>query len=815
VNTAGADASVRSLTGAVATLLGLPEPTGGAGAGEGAGAGAGEGAGAGVAQAATGDKASGAVHRLSISADGSIAVAAAGDDHTAARRTATHPLSSAPFCASHVPAACVAAHRLAAGVRHAAELCDALHVSQHGTTADARSLLAASDNLIVPRAVVERMQRVYSLIAAATRVLAAQHAPSNLGDGEGAAERGGGPAGGASAASAQGMRTLLEAAAIAQAEAAALRMHPSIRYDHFIPLMHRLAVLLPPWAPVTMPMLLAVIIGVAQVLRKLRRRSGPGGAPGAVGAASLSAAAAAQSAAAVASSQSGLRAAASHGGAVTMQTPRGAGIAASAGAAAATPSDARSVASGATSPSGGAAAQPSRGSGGGSSGSGNSAIKRVSGVTSPSGSSRRSRGASGAQSPLAGAASAVAQLPPSPASLRHAAEDAYAGAKQYTLRLRQARGDAAVASAPSPSGGGGIVSSIGSSDGPSDGPSDRDGSAAAQLTVSIRALRPGDASALQRLYAVGQEQHMRDEASARAHARWTRGVLAGDLSDPYDTYVAGEQRVLYPGKACFWVATVSRDDFDRCAVRSGASVGNAVGAGGISGSLSPGGRSPAPEASPTGCLDSVQCVPSAAAYGSGAGSSIVIAGSSTEAPAWGKRTILAAADTLDSDGRVIIGCVAVTPYCSEEAKADAPGTAPSASKTANAATGELQPSRYSDGPIAADAGASPVAPPAEEPRIAAAKRLTATGELTRMCVHPAIQRCGLASTLLSHLQTWCSEEGRGYDRVYLSTLATMRPAVRLYTANGFSFVPGCPPDGHREDYCGDVLQVVEMHKALR
>jgi ribosomal protein S18 acetylase RimI-like enzyme len=599
-------------------------------------------------------------------------------------------------------------------------------------------------------------------------------------------------------------------------------MHPSIRYDHFIPLMHRLAVLLPPWAPVTMPMLLAVIIGVAQVLRKLRRRSDPGADPAVGRAASLGPPGAAPSVAAASSSQASVRTAVPHA-AATKQTPRSAGMAGLASttglaaAAAPTPSDARSASSGVTSPSGGAAAQPSRGGGasGGSSSSSSATLKRTNGVTSPTGSSSRSRGASGAQSPLAVAASwaapAPSQLSRSPASLAHAAEDAYAGARQYILRVRQAATcDAAAASAPSPSRGDGVGSSLGSSG--------REGFATAHLPVSIRALRPGDACALQRLYAVGQEQHMNDEASARAHARWTRGVLAGDLADPYATYVAGEQRVLYPGKLCFWVATVSRDDFERCAVRGGALAGSVAASGGTSGLVSPSGRSPAPETSPTGCLDSLHVAPSASVNGLRASGILTSAGARADVPAWGRRTVLAAADTLDSDGRVVIGCVAVTPYVPQEAAEDASGTAaaPHAPQATTAAlAGELQASQYSDGPAATHAGASPTASPTEDPRVTAAKRGAATGELTRMCVHPAIQRCGLASTLLSHLQAWCSEEGRGYEWVYLSTLATMRPAVRLYAANGFTFVPGCPPDGRREDYCGDVIQVVEMHKALR
>lgn len=48
-----------------------------------------------------------------------------------------------------------------------------------------------------------------------------------------------------------------------------------------------------------------------------------------------------------------------------------------------------------------------------------------------------------------------------------------------------------------------------------------------------------------------------------------------------------------------------------------------------------------------------------------------------------------------------------------------------------------------------------------------------------------------------------------------STLATMRPAVALYRANGFSFVPGCPPEGKGEDFKGDTVYVVELEKHLR
>jgi GNAT superfamily N-acetyltransferase len=87
---------------------------------------------------------------------------------------------------------------------------------------------------------------------------------------------------------------------------------------------------------------------------------------------------------------------------------------------------------------------------------------------------------------------------------------------------------------------------------------------------------------------------------------------------------------------------------------------------------------------------------------------------------------------------------------------------------------------------------------------------TRTAELKRMCVDERVRRCGVARTLIAHLEAWCT--AAGYGRVYLDTLASMREGVQLYTAAGFAFVS--PPNGVATEFGGDVIYVVELAKQL-
>ena len=89
-------------------------------------------------------------------------------------------------------------------------------------------------------------------------------------------------------------------------------------------------------------------------------------------------------------------------------------------------------------------------------------------------------------------------------------------------------------------------------------------------------------------------------------------------------------------------------------------------------------------------------------------------------------------------------------------------------------------------------------------------RTTPVGELQRMCVHPGLRRCGLASALLAHAEAWASASG--YAEMRLSTLATMVPAMALYGARGYRLLS--PQDGVPKDYHGHTIRLAKFSKAL-
>ena len=116
---------------------------------------------------------------------------------------------------------------------------------------------------------------------------------------------------------------------------------------------------------------------------------------------------------------------------------------------------------------------------------------------------------------------------------------------------------------------------------------------------------------------------------------------------------------------------------------------------------------------------------------------------------------------LDGEGRILVGCVAVLPYVGQHAA--------SATQGSNATT--------------------------------------TTAELQRMACHPCMRRCGLASTLLSHAEAWAAASY--FTVLHLSTLASMAPALGLYTARGYSRTGESERQFH-----GHTLRIVEFEKAL-
>jgi GNAT superfamily N-acetyltransferase len=103
--------------------------------------------------------------------------------------------------------------------------------------------------------------------------------------------------------------------------------------------------------------------------------------------------------------------------------------------------------------------------------------------------------------------------------------------------------------------------------------------------------------------------------------------------------------------------------------------------------------------------------------------------------------------------------------------------------------------RAADGAGAADAAA------------AAAARV---GELLRLCVLPALRRCGVAAALTGHVERWA--RSAHYTRMRLTTQTDMVAAQRLYARLGYADVS--PPGGVTKSYHGDLITLIDYEKAL-
>ena len=84
-------------------------------------------------------------------------------------------------------------------------------------------------------------------------------------------------------------------------------------------------------------------------------------------------------------------------------------------------------------------------------------------------------------------------------------------------------------------------------------------------------------------------------------------------------------------------------------------------------------------------------------------------------------------------------------------------------------------------------------------------------ELQRMCVHPTLHRSGLATALLSHAEMWALRVA-GYNRMHLSTLGSMAPAVGFYRARNYREVT--PPGGIPKSFHGFTIYYIEFEKQL-
>lgn len=545
--------------------------------------------------------------------------------------------------------ACVAVSRLSRAVADVAEICDELHVVSTGGSGDERGADAAGDNLVLPPAVAKRLRLVLQLVQATAADIrsvvsgAASSRSSKDGD----------------------LRQAAAIAAVAAQEAAAARLDAGVMHDHFVPAAHLAAIYLPPWAPVAMPLLLAVVVGVRQVLNRRRK----------------------ERQASLVSSAGSIAPAAT-----TVATAAEADNRSSSVAAAASAADATSVAA-----SSAATLSPREGR------EGRFSTANASGAAATPADSSKGGGAGGA---VGSRLTISLRLPSASASTPSPSAAAPSGAASSTAASQVTAGAAA---------GAGFVD------------------------ITLRPLRPSDTRALQRLYLLGQRQHVHDPASARAHGAWsTLLIQCGDLRDPFDYYVRRQQQRLYPGRAAFWVATVSVDDFARV--------------------LAAGAASPS---SPQ---------PSGSSSSSGA--------SAFSDLSWLEPSLAALAadpvEPLDDDGRIMVATVGMTPYIPQAEAAAAASSAAAASDSASAAASARAPAADSgtDGPDSSSAATAAghydgdiLADEAEG--VTAAKRASRTAELIRMCVHSGLRRCGMASTLLRVVEDWCRSPGRGYDRIYL------------------------------------------------
>lgn len=81
------------------------------------------------------------------------------------------------------------------------------------------------------------------------------------------------------------------------------------------------------------------------------------------------------------------------------------------------------------------------------------------------------------------------------------------------------------------------------------------------------------------------------------------------------------------------------------------------------------------------------------------------------------------------------------------------------------------------------------------------------GEVMRMCAHPGIRRSGIASIMLSHLETWAASVG--YKTLRLTTLAHMTAAVEFYKSRGYKLTTVT-----RKNYADAVIELSEFEKTL-
>lgn len=92
----------------------------------------------------------------------------------------------------------------------------------------------------------------------------------------------------------------------------------------------------------------------------------------------------------------------------------------------------------------------------------------------------------------------------------------------------------------------------------------------------------------------------------------------------------------------------------------------------------------------------------------------------------------------------------------------------------------------------------------------AAALTQAHAELLRMCSHPALRRCGIASLLLGQLERWAIRAQ--YSHIHLETMMSMTAAVSLYKRLGYECTS--PPGGTVKSYYGDAIHSLEFVKRL-
>lgn len=161
-------------------------------------------------------------------------------------------------CVDTMPASCIGVERLVGALERVSEICDVAYVIENGSGGDAASRAGAARNLVVQPAFGARLAAVVNLVREVATALLLEG----------------------------GRRRLVDAAGVALAEARALSADAGIGNDATVSSEQLAAIFLSPWAPLLLPLLLALAAPAASAVSAWRVRRGAGAAAAAAAAAS-------------------------------------------------------------------------------------------------------------------------------------------------------------------------------------------------------------------------------------------------------------------------------------------------------------------------------------------------------------------------------------------------------------------------------------------------------------------------------------------------------------------------------------------------